>query len=135
MTKQVLLEVLDNHIGIITLNRPEAANSLSRQMLRELEKTIEEIKGRKDIFCTVITGSSDRVFCAGADLKERKTMNEDEVIRTLKKIGEVIKKLEMMFIPTIEALNRSDFGGGYDLAIHCVLRFSSNNISLRLVHK
>jgi len=132
MTKQVLLEVLDNHIGIITLNRPEAANSLSRQMLRELEKTIEEIKGRKDIFCTVITGSSDRVFCAGADLKERKTMNEDEVIRTVKKIGEVIKKLEKMSMPTIAALNGSAFGGGLELALACDLRIARKNISMGL---
>jgi enoyl-CoA hydratase/carnithine racemase len=55
---------------LITLNRPQALNSLSRELLTRLEEVVTELERAEDLRAVVITGAGEKAFCAGADIKE-----------------------------------------------------------------
>jgi methylglutaconyl-CoA hydratase len=68
-------------IRVLLLDRPEARNALSRQLMTELRRHVDEIKAEGDTGGTralVIASNVDKAFCAGADLKERRGMSQDE---------------------------------------------------------
>lgn len=125
-------EIKDSHIAIITLNRPEAANAMSRTLLAELNETIALIEQDESIYCTIITGSQNKAFCAGADLKERKGMNNDQVIEAVQYIGTMIANVENMKLPVIAAINGAAFGGGLELALACDIRIVAKQAKMGL---
>jgi enoyl-CoA hydratase/carnithine racemase len=121
-----------NHIAMITLNRPEAANALSIQMLDELNEALNQADQHADVFCTIITGAGEKAFCAGADLKERRAMTEREAIQTVRYIGETMNRVEAMQMPVIAAINGVAFGGGLELALASDLRIAADQVKLGL---
>lgn len=124
-------EVVD-HIGIITLNRPAAANALSRTLLSELKLQLEMWKEEANIRVLIITGAGEKVFSAGADLKERATMNEEEVRDAVSSISSTMFTLHEFPKPVIGAINGIAIGGGMELALACDLRIASENASFAL---
>ncbi|GAA0379400.1 enoyl-CoA hydratase-related protein [Bacillus horti] len=128
--KTVLFEQL-NHIGLITLNRPEALNALNLNTLTELGELLENIEQNKELRAIVIQGAG-KAFCVGADLKERRTLTEDEVRRNVRKIRDVFDQLERLPQPTIAALHGYAFGGGLELALACDLRYVEQDTQLGL---
>lgn len=132
MSTLISFKVEDEHIGIIMLNRLEAVNALSLQLLDKLNEIIRKIENNNSIRCVIITGAGDKAFCAGADLKERKGMTEDEVIKTVTYIGETISNIEQLRIPVIAAINGVAFGGGLELALACDIRIVANNVKVGL---
>jgi len=112
----------------ITLNRPEAANALSRGLVTDLAKAVHDVgRDRSDRpRAVVITGAGDRAFCAGADLKERPTMSLDETREFLEGLNKVLDAIEALPQVTIAALNGVAFGGGLELALACDLRVAVN---------
>ena len=76
------LERLDDHITILRLNRPNASNALNTQMGRDLVHYFEEVAlDPASLRCVVLTGSGDKAFCAGGDLKERRGMTDEQWTR------------------------------------------------------
>src|SRR5699024_4296269 len=132
MTTLVTYEVKNDYIGLITLNRPEAANAMSIQLLDDLNKIVKEITQSEKVRCVIITGAGEKAFCAGADLKERRHMTNKEVVQTVKYIGETVQQVENIPVPVIAALNGVAFGGGLELALACDLRIASTPITLGL---
>lgn len=127
-----MFEWIDSHIGMLKLNRPEAANALSLGMLNELHQTLNDLKDNRDIRCLIMTGEGEKAFCAGADLKERKRMNDEEVIQTVQLIGGVVKKIEALPYPVVAMIKGVAFGGGLELALGCDFRMMSTDAKVGL---
>ncbi|WP_173916388.1 enoyl-CoA hydratase [Halobacillus sp. Marseille-Q1614] len=127
----VTLHYLEEYIAVLTLNREKAANSLSNNLLDELQVKTEEIR-QSPARVVVITGAGEKAFCAGADLKERSEMTEQEVVAAVKKIGDTIRKVEQLPIPVIAMINGAAYGGGLELALACDLRVMADHTKVGL---
>ncbi|OQO99689.1 enoyl-CoA hydratase [Parageobacillus yumthangensis] len=119
----VLLEK-KNHIGYVTLHRPEVMNCFDYATLCQLGEAVERIHLDRDIRIVIFTGAGDKAFSAGADLKERKTLNEMEVRRNVKKIRDVFDAVANLPQPTIAAVNGYALGGGFELMLACDFRIA-----------
>jgi enoyl-CoA hydratase/carnithine racemase len=119
-------------VAVLTLNRPERMNAVSRALAVELFDALETLDADPSARVIVIIGAGDRSFCAGADLKERATMPEDEVRRFLHSLGGMLGRIEEMGTPVIAAINGFALGGGLELALACDLRIASRTAVLGL---
>ncbi|HLR01502.1 MAG TPA: enoyl-CoA hydratase-related protein [Virgibacillus sp.] len=132
MASLIDVKTVDNHIAVVTLNRPAARNALSRALLSELYTVIKDIDEDSSIHCTILTGSGTKAFCAGADLKERKGMPDAEVIGCVEQIGDVVSTIERMKMPVIALINGAAFGGGLELALGCDIRLAASHSKMGL---
>jgi len=123
---------MKGHVAHVILNRPEAMNAFNYDMLKELEEVIEGIRTQKDIRVVTFKGAGEKSFSVGADLKERKTLSDQEVKRNIYKIGEVFSKIEQLPQPTIAIINGYAFGGGMELALACDFRIASTEALMGL---
>ncbi|MED3960279.1 enoyl-CoA hydratase-related protein [Priestia aryabhattai] len=123
---------IKGHVAHVILNRPEAMNAFNYDMLKELEEVIEGIRIQKDIRVVTFKGAGEKSFSVGADLKERKTLSDQEVKRNIYKIGEVFSKIEQLPQPTIAIINGYAFGGGMELALACDFRIASTEALMGL---
>lgn len=122
----------NGNLAIITLNRPDSMNAFNYEMLRELGQVTEAIRINPDIRVVIFTGAGEKAFSVGADLKERKTLTEQQVKRNIYKIGEVFSSIESLPQPTIAMMNGYAFGGGMELALSCDFRITAHDITLGL---
>ncbi|MBQ2401144.1 MAG: enoyl-CoA hydratase/isomerase family protein, partial [Lachnospiraceae bacterium] len=117
---------VEGHIGFITIDRPKALNALNTQVLHELDETINAID-INEVRCVIVTGGGEKAFVAGADIAAMSKMTKDEGQRFGKVGNDVFRKLEMLPIPTIAAVNGYALGGGSELAMSCDIRYCSDN--------
>lgn len=129
--KPVLLEI-ENRIAYVTINRPEALNCFNYPALEELQKIVETLHIAPDVRAVIFTGEGERAFSAGADLKERKTLNESEVRRNVKAIRDVFNSIAELPQPTIAAVNGHALGGGFELMLACDFSIAVSNATLGL---
>ena len=114
------------HVGLITINRPEALNALNRAVLQELNEVLDAVD-LGTTRCLVITGAGEKAFVAGADVAEMCCMNESEA-RIFSETGNALfRKIETFPIPIIAAVNGYALGGGNELALSCDIRICSEN--------
>jgi len=109
----------------VTLNRPDAANALNKQMADELADCIN--RQASEARAVILTGSGQRAFCAGADLKERMNMNEAEWEEQHKSFRAARDAILNAPVPIIAAVNGAAFGGGLELALVCDFIYASDN--------
>ncbi|UOQ92441.1 enoyl-CoA hydratase-related protein [Halobacillus shinanisalinarum] len=119
-------------LATITLNRPELLNCFDYDMLQQLEEALQTLQLDGNIRAIIFTGAGEKAFSAGADLKERQTLTEQEVRRNVAKIRNVFTLVEEMPQPTIAAINGYALGGGFELALACDLRLASNHAKMGL---
>jgi enoyl-CoA hydratase len=127
MNYQNILFEVKNHIGIVTINRPDKLNALNGQTISELEDVFHSMKNNPEIFVVVITGSGEKAFVAGADIGE---LNKLEVISAKdfsEKGNRVYRQIETLDKPVIAAVNGFALGGGCELALACHIRIASEN--------
>jgi len=132
MSEPTVLAEKDGNLCLVTLNRPRVMNSISFQMLRELNEALDEIRFDPSVRCVIVTGAGDRAFCAGADLKERAGMSEDQVRRYIHTIRATFTEVENLPMPVIAAVNGVALGGGTELALASDLRVASETATLGL---
>merc|ERR1711934_756443 len=118
-------------VMVMTLFKPDTRNALSRQMLAEFN---DELKEANDNKARVIVIQSDvpKVFCAGADLKERKTMSPEEVTAFVQSLRASFTALENMPMPTIAAIEGAALGGGLEMALACDIRVAGGMAKIGL---
>src|SRR5437870_7082292 len=118
-----------DELALITLDRPEALNALSFGQLHDLNRLLDSIAG-SDARALLVTGSGDRAFSAGADIKELMGRSLVEQ-RSGAMLGQsVLAKLDQLPLPSIALINGYAFGGGLELALACTFRLAAPSAQL-----
>jgi enoyl-CoA hydratase/carnithine racemase len=120
------------HHAVVTLNRPDALNALSTQMAHDIIEVMEELGTDIDVWAVILTGSGDRAFCVGADLKERKGMSKDEMIRQRALFVKAFEAVLRFPKPIVAAINGFAMGGGFEFALCCDMIVAANEAFLGL---
>ena len=127
-----------NGVVLLTLNRPEARNALTPELISELTKTFLELDHNNDVRLIVLTGAGD-TFCAGADLKDwrdSKNYSEAQNFESSLKLAQMFKTINDCQKPVVAKVNGHAIGGGVGLLAVCdyVLCSSKAKIGLPEVH-
>jgi len=114
-------------IATITLNRPDALNAFSKEVVEEVLQALEDVKADENVRVAVLTGAGEKAFSAGADIKAMKGMNALRA-RELSLMGqELCYEIENLEKPVIAAINGYALGGGLEVAMACDLRIAVEN--------
>ena len=113
-----------NEFAVLTLNRPQALNALSFEIVAELGRTIDRVAEEETARALIITGVGDKAFCAGADITELRLRNLPEQQAGTERGQATMAKLDDLPVPTVAAINGYAFGGGLELALACDLRIA-----------
>lgn len=127
MTYKTIILEKRHGIARITLNRAEAMNALTLEMLGEIETAQKEIMGDDDVRVLILTGQG-RAFCSGADfslISDLLDMGPKGIYKTLRYIQDVITVFETMEKPVIAAINGYALGGGLDMVLACDFRIAA----------
>ncbi len=124
-----LIKSVEDGVMKLVLNRPEAMNALSRDMMVELTEALEEAAGSREIGCVVVRGAGDRAFCAGGDVKSMAAGRDQEKtfedkVHDIRKRMHVSELLHEMGKPTIAMVNGVAAGAGLSLALAADMRFA-----------
>ena len=111
---------MDEHVLVVTLDRPEVRNALNTQMgfdLRDL--WVELYRDPGVIRCVVLTGRGDKALCAGGDLKERNGMTDEDWRRQHALFEQMVKAQMDCPVPILAAVNGAAFAGGLEIMLGC----------------
>lgn len=123
----------DGPVAVVTLNRPEAMNALSRALRAELAAAMEQVNADPEVRAVVLTGAGTRAFTAGLDLKELGieglgAANAEEAL------ANPVKAIELCAKPVIGAINGVAITGGFELALACDVLIGSDNARFADTH-
>lgn len=112
------IEIHDPKITVITMNRPQALNAMNTEMMIELRDCFQEYYVDPSLAnCVILTGSGDRGFCTGADLKERDGMTDETWKKQHAIVEQMIRNIMACPVPIIAAVNGAAMGGGFEIAL------------------
>ncbi len=130
--KNILVEIIDR-IGIITINRPKQLNALNKETIEELHEAFDGLNTDEEVRVIVITGSGEKAFVAGADIKEFMNFDERQGRELAAKGQELLFDfVENLETPVIAAINGFALGGGLELALASHIRIASENAKMGL---
>jgi enoyl-CoA hydratase len=122
---ETILTAVEEGIGRITINRPDARNALNTQVLGDVRQALAEFRHDREVGVVVFTGAGERAFAAGADIGE---LRERTALDALASVMQgVYDEIEAYEKPTIAAVNGLALGGGCELAMACDVRVASRN--------
>ncbi|MCM8775166.1 MAG: 3-hydroxyacyl-CoA dehydrogenase NAD-binding domain-containing protein [Candidatus Omnitrophica bacterium] len=121
-------------IAILEFDQPDAdVNVLNSQNLLELKHLLAEIGSRHDLKAIVITSAKDRIFIAGADIREiEKISSTTDALEKAEQGKVVLKMIEDLEIPTLAVINGACLGGGYELTLACKWRVASSSEKVKI---
>jgi 3-hydroxypropionyl-coenzyme A dehydratase len=128
--KYVVIELQNNGIALIRINRPDVMNALNKEVITELYRAIDIVGVDDSIKAVIITGTGERSFCAGADIRYVVNINPIEAERYATFVHNLLNKVENLEKPVIAAINGYALGGGCELALACDIRIASSNAKI-----
>ncbi len=123
---------VDGKIATVTINRPESLNALNAQVFNDLDSAFNFLDKEQSVRCIIVTGSGEKSFVAGADIKEFSAYSDEEARALSKRGHSVFEKIENLSKPVIAAVNGFALGGGLELALSCHIRYASDHAKLGL---
>jgi len=125
---QELLYKIDDGVGRITFNRPEARNALTFRMYERLEEVLHQAENDGSLKALVLTGAGEQAFAAGTDISEFKSFTRSEdALNYEARMDRVLDALERSRVPTIAAIAGACTGGGAAIAICCDIRIGASS--------
>ncbi|MFC9849359.1 enoyl-CoA hydratase/isomerase family protein [Streptomyces sp. NPDC127595] len=109
------------YVAELVLDRPKAMNAVSTAMARSLAGACEALAADQDVRVTVLTSTHERAFCVGADLKERNSFSDAELVRQRPVARAAYTGVLELPMPTVAAVHGFALGGGFELALSCDL--------------
>jgi enoyl-CoA hydratase/carnithine racemase len=120
----------EDGIAVLTLARPPV-NALGKRLVEDLGEAVAEL-GKDEGLRALIVAAEGKAFCAGADLKERQSMSEEDVRAWVPFLGGTFTRLSRLPVPTIAAIQGVAAGGGFELALACDLRIAEQEAMIGL---
>jgi enoyl-CoA hydratase len=127
MNFETLLLDRRDRIAFITINRPDKLNALNAVAKSELKQLFLEIQHDSEIDVVIVTGSGEKAFVAGTDIRELTELDEKKGMLFSESGQEVFNIIENLGKPVIAAVNGYALGGGTELALACHIRIASDN--------
>ena len=133
MSDNYILSNVDEGVLTLTINRPNQLNALNSEIIASLSKHIEEVQTNDNVKVIIITGSGEKAFVAGADIKEFADFSPQQG-KDLAALGQatLFDRVERSAKPVIAAVNGFALGGGLELAMAAHIRVASSNAKLGL---
>ena len=128
--EHILFAVDETGIALVTINRPEKRNALSRAVVRELGAAFDRVAEDPAIRAAIVTGAGDVAFVAGADIGELAGLSGAEMRQYALEGQRVLRRLETAGKPSVAAVNGFALGGGLELAMAATVRVASENARL-----
>ena len=123
--KLILVEKPRKNVALITLSNPPL-NLVTLDLSAELRETLFKLEQDDEVRVIVLTGSGQRAFCVGSDVKEFPQVWDDVIGKKLQKENETFNCIEFLEKPVIAAMEGTVCGGGYEMAMACDLRIMSD---------
>lgn len=132
--KNIKLVNKENSVWLMTINRPESLNALNTALLNEVADAVRQISEMNfdDAKALIITGSGEKAFVAGADIKEMTDLNSDQALQFAKRGQSIFHELNLLKIPVVAAVNGFALGGGLEFALACDFIIASENAKFGL---
>ena len=127
MNLENILFEIKGKTAYITINRPKQMNALNKATFVDLEKVMDEVNNNDAILGAIITGSGEKSFIAGADIKEFAQFSVSEGEALSRDGMRIFKKIEDSKKPVIAAINGFALGGGLELAMSCQIRVAEEH--------
>ncbi|MTI88301.1 MAG: enoyl-CoA hydratase [Balneolaceae bacterium] len=128
----LLAKVDEAGICTLTINRPDKLNALNQKVLNDLQNAVQDIAEHEEVDGLIITGTGDKAFVAGADIKELSELDTETGREVSEKGQSIFQHIEELDIPVIAAVNGYALGGGCELAMACHIRIASKNAVMGL---
>ena len=133
MTYPNLLVEQHDAVRVLTINRPDQLNALNRETIEALSQALDDAEADNATRAIVLTGSGEKAFVAGADIKEFAGFNVEQGAALSKRGHDMLfNKLERLKTPSIAAVNGYALGGGLELAMSCHIRVASTAAKMGL---
>lgn len=134
MSENHLLVETRDRVLYATLNRPEKHNALSLSLLADLRALFEDQAGDETLLAAVLTGSGDKTFAAGGDLRELAALRSvDEAGQMARDAKAALNAIRTFPVPVIAALNGNTFGGAAELSVACDFRITAAHAKIGFV--
>lgn len=123
----LLIDIDETGIAVITINRPDKLNAINNEVMTDLEGAVMELRYNDQVKAIIVTGSGDKAFVAGADIRELSYLNTFSATVLSERGQEIFSLFEESNKPVIAYVNGFALGGGFELALACHIRIAAKN--------